>query len=218
MALDYNKDGSQFATAGKDRTIRVYDENTKSLITEMTGGIWQYPGHSNRIFSLKYSPLDPNLIVSAGWDNTLYFWDVRDSKSFGSIYGPSVSGDSLDIKGKTVLTGSWRSKDQLELWDFSSRKKITGINWEKGYNPERAMVYSCQFSKNNDDSIVAGTSNLNEVKIFDRKNDNIGYGKISDLRKGVYSVDFGNTSDIFSFCGGDGHVHVVQITKTKVVE
>lgn len=109
----------------------------------MTGGIWQYPGHSNRIFSVKFSPLDPNMLVSAGWDNTLYFWDIRDSKSFGSIYGPSVSGDSLDIKGKMILTGSWRSKEQLELWDFQSRKKISDIHWDKGYSPERAMVYSC---------------------------------------------------------------------------
>jgi len=31
-ALDYNLDGSQFSTAGKDYKIRVYDENTKSCI------------------------------------------------------------------------------------------------------------------------------------------------------------------------------------------
>ncbi len=29
FGLDYNKDGSQFATAGKDCTIRVYDEETQ---------------------------------------------------------------------------------------------------------------------------------------------------------------------------------------------
>lgn len=29
------------------------------------------PGHSNRVFSLKFNPDDPNIIVSGGWDNTV---------------------------------------------------------------------------------------------------------------------------------------------------
>ena len=33
--LDYNEEGSQFATAGKDKVVRVYDEATKTLVTTM---------------------------------------------------------------------------------------------------------------------------------------------------------------------------------------
>ena len=29
------------------------------------------PGHSNRVFSLKFDPSDDNTIVSGGWDNTV---------------------------------------------------------------------------------------------------------------------------------------------------
>lgn len=151
--------------------------------------------------------------MSAGWDNTVYFWDLRDGKSFGSIYGPAVSGDALDIKGHQILTGSWRNKDQLELWDFASRKKISNIEWETGYNIDNAYVYSCQFSKANDDTILAGCSNLNEVKVFDRKRDNKSFGKVSNLSKGVYSVDYANNLDLFGFCGGDGRIHCVSINK-----
>jgi len=179
----------------------------------MTGGVWQYPGHSNRIFALKFVPSDPNLIITGGWDNTCYFWDLREGKSFASIYGPAISGDALDIKGNTILTGSWRNKDQLELWDFGSRKKITTVNWEYGRNVENAYVYSCQFSKKDDNTILAGSSNLNEVRLFDRTQDNKNFAKINDIGKGIYSVDFGNNNDLFSFCGGDGYVHVFQILK-----
>lgn len=213
LCLDYNRDGSNFATAGKDRKVRIYDENTKSLLVELTGGMWQYPGHANRIFSIKFNPEDPNIILSAGWDNTIYFWDIRDGKSFGSIYGPAVSGDALDIRGNQILTGSWRNKDQLELWDYASRKKISTIEWEAGQNIESAYIYSCEFSKANNDTIVAGCSNLNQVKVFDRKNNNQGFGRISNLSKGVYSVDYANKMDLFGFCGGDGRIHVVQIGK-----
>jgi len=211
LCLDYNTDGSNFATAGKDRKIRIYDEGTKSLLVELAGGFWQYPGHSNRIFSIKFNPQDPNIILSAGWDNTIYFWDIRDGKSFGSIYGPAISGDALDIRGNQILTGSWRNKDQLELWDYASRKKISNIDWEPGYNTENAYVYSCEFSKANDNTILAGCSNRNEVAVFDKKEDHKVIGKISDIAKGVYSVDYANKMDLFGFCGGDGRVHVVQV-------
>ena len=36
-ALDYNADGSHFATAGRDTAIRIYDEATKSEIMCMKG-------------------------------------------------------------------------------------------------------------------------------------------------------------------------------------
>ena len=29
------------------------------------------PGHSNRVFSLKYDPAHENIIVTGGWDNTV---------------------------------------------------------------------------------------------------------------------------------------------------
>lgn len=190
----------------------MYDEGTKSIKTELSGGFWQFPGHSNRIFALKFHPEDSNIILSAGWDSVIYFWDIRDKHSFASIYGPAVCGDSIDIKGGQVLTGSWRNKDQLELWDFGSRKKIQGIDWEYGTNIESAYVYACQFSKKNDDDIIAGCSNLNEVKLFDRTANYREYGKISGVDKGVFSVDFANNSETFSFCGGDGRVHVGQLS------
>jgi COMPASS component SWD3 len=31
----------------------------------------ELPGHSNRIFCVKFNPYDPNKIASGGWDNTI---------------------------------------------------------------------------------------------------------------------------------------------------
>ena len=72
FAVDYRPDGQLFATAGKDQAVRVYDESTKTLVSTLKGGMAQVtPGHSNRVFSLKFNPDDPNLLVSGGWDNTV---------------------------------------------------------------------------------------------------------------------------------------------------
>jgi len=69
--LDYRHDGSIFATAGKDATVRLYDEETNTCISKLHGGNGvTSAGHTNRIFSLKFHPHDDNIILTGGWDNT----------------------------------------------------------------------------------------------------------------------------------------------------
>lgn len=29
------------------------------------------PGHASRIFTVKFNPMDPNIILSSGWDRTI---------------------------------------------------------------------------------------------------------------------------------------------------
>jgi COMPASS component SWD3 len=73
-------------------------------------------GHSNRVFSVKFSPADENVIVSGGWDNTLQIWDVRVGHSVRGIYGPHIAGDAIDMNSKQeILTGSWRPENPLEV-------------------------------------------------------------------------------------------------------
>lgn len=64
-------------------------------------------GHSNRILSIKFTK-DPNIMISGGWDNTLLIWDIRDYIPLACIYGPHIWGDSIDINGDLILTGSHR--------------------------------------------------------------------------------------------------------------
>jgi COMPASS component SWD3 len=69
-SIDYNADGSLLATAGKDKHIRLYDEQTKSIVLNMKEN-GDLPGHSNRIFCVKFDPFNSNQIASGGWDNTI---------------------------------------------------------------------------------------------------------------------------------------------------
>jgi COMPASS component SWD3 len=70
FCLDFNNEGTQVAVAGRDTYIRIYDEATKSLAYTMKEK-GEMPGHSNRVFSVRFNPLDSNMVVSGGWDNTL---------------------------------------------------------------------------------------------------------------------------------------------------
>lgn len=222
-ALDYNSEGTHFVTAGKDTKIRVYDEATKSLLQTMDGGVGfsvkATPGHSNRVFSAKYVPQDDNIVVSGGWDNTVQVWDLRVGASVRSIFGPHICGDSLDVVGNEIVTGSWRPEKQLEVWDLGTGAKITDIAWHASSAAAQAgqpscMLYAAQFSKENQGParfIAAGGSGLNEAKVFDHHAGNAVVGTITGLSRGIFTLDFSPDNLKIAVAGGDATIRIIDI-------
>ena len=129
-SIDFTKDGQLLAAAGKDKYIWVYDETTKSLAFKMKGR-GALPGHSNRVFCVKFNPKDQNLLASAGWDNTVQINDLRYRGTMHSIWGPHVCGDSIAFRsdGYTMVTGSYRMENCIEVWDLRMFKRTQVIDW-----------------------------------------------------------------------------------------
>lgn len=182
--ISYRKDGERFITAGKDYTIRVYDEETKACIHKMEKGILGNTGHSNRIFASKWKPDDPNMLLTGGWDNNIMIWDMRTQQVARSIYGPHLAGEAIDIQNETVLTGSWRQKDALETWDFGTGKKLQTIS--NGVS----MVYTAKFLVDREGYCVAGGTGLNELRVFNlndmtQKSSALTIG--DPMRAGIYT-------------------------------
>lgn len=214
-ACDYRSDGAMFATAGKDYHVRIYDEATKAEVVTLTGGYrssgTKDPGHSNRIFSLKFHPTDPDIIMSGGWDNTVQIWDMRTERSVRSIFGPHICGDSLDCDGDTILTGSWRPDDILETWDYGSGRKIESIPWhQSSIHGQPCMIYAASYSPNYD-MFAAGGSGANEAKVFDRTAGNALVGTIAGLSRGIFTLDFSPTTNKIAVAGGDATIRIIDI-------
>ncbi len=64
-------------------------------------------GHSNRIYSLKFTDDNTNILLSGGWDYTIKIWDLRTNRSVGYLYGPFLGGDCLDYKNNHVLAANF---------------------------------------------------------------------------------------------------------------
>lgn len=122
MCIDYNNLGSKFAVGGKDCSLKVYDDDMKCIDHVFPAGDWSQRGHTNRIFSIKFLPDDPNVILSCGWDSNLNIWDLRQKELVGTFYGPNMSGDSLDFCRGDILAGSYRATQTIQVWDFKTRK------------------------------------------------------------------------------------------------
>ena len=132
LALDYNAELQRICTGGKDCAIRIYDDTSKRLVRTYEKGSWYSPGHANRIFSVKFTPKDPNTLISGGWDSSVFIWDIRQPKSVAAFVGPNLSGDTLDVRDQVLLTGSHRAKESLELWDIGTRKRICEVDIDQG--------------------------------------------------------------------------------------
>mmetsp|Transcript_115683 Transcript_115683/g.247256 ORF Transcript_115683/g.247256 Transcript_115683/m.247256 type:complete len:365 (-) Transcript_115683:94-1188(-) len=229
FCLDYFADGSQFATAGRDRLVRVYDEATKRLVQTLSGGdMKDTAGHSNRVFSLKYHPLEPHIILSGGWDNTVQVWDTRRGHSVRSLWNCYLCGDSVDFSadGREILTGSWRTENALQIWDFGSgdasmekmekeaSKPSETVDWKSATSQETCMLFAAQFSKDPKSSmIVAGGSQENQAKFFTRSPGAkfTAFGALVQMPKPIFTVDFSNSSTMAAVGSADGQIRVLDV-------
>lgn len=214
LCVSYRPDAMQFATAGKRPEVFVYDEATRKRISALAGGdVTNTPGHSNRIFSLKYHPCDPNIIISGSWDRMLQCWDVRAGMAVRAIFGPYICGDSIDISrdGKSILTGSYVKSDQLQIWDYGTLKLSETIRWESSSsNSPSCRLYAAQFSKIPGCSLIAaGGSGPDEFGIYDRVSSTWVYHKA--LSKPCASIDFANKGPSIVVASGDGSLDVIDV-------
>lgn len=160
---------------------------------------------------MKFSPESPFTILSGGWDSSVFVWDTRQREPVGHMFGPSISGESIDIKGSMVLTGSYSNEDQMKIWDLRTMEMITRLDWDNGAPCPTAYVYAAQFSKRSDDMIVAGSSGKNEVKIYDKGIVYRPSQTIAGLEKGVFSVDVSENGSLLAFGCSNGDLFTFNI-------
>jgi len=165
--LDYTASGEILASAGKDHIIRIYDDTKKEVVTKLTGVFEERHGHANRVFALKFNPKDENMLLSGGWDNNVFIWDIRHEAPVGHILGPSITGESLDIYGNRVLAGSFSNENNLCIIDLKMQKIDYQIPWydSEAYKDTKLVppcVYAARFTMPDAGFIVAGGTQRDE--------------------------------------------------------
>ena len=227
--VDYAADYRKFVTGGNDVTVRVYDEGMKTKVCEMSAYKFEEPGHSGRIFCVKFNPENKNTVISGGWDKTIQFYDVREGKIVNSIYGPHICGEALDINGYYVLSGSWSTEKQLQLWDTRTLECVCDIPWEHNELYQPTYIYSVKFNSIRDKRLFGvGGVNRPLYRIFDYSNFSAYRLTEADGDKFIpkvifspkamytpcYSVDFAKISGTreLMVCGcGDGGARVYTV-------
>jgi WD40 repeat protein len=211
LAVAYSPDYKQYASAGSDRSILLYDAPTNKLMSTMepSRDTSVMDGHMSRVYALKFHPSDTKILLSGGWDDTVQFWDTRQRHSIRKIVGPHICGDALDIEPFTlnVLTGSWRTENQVEIWDFGSGKSLRQLQ----PLTLKSKVYGCCWMSPN--SVLIGGSLGHKVVTIDTEYDTVT-GEIGQLDHGVYGVGYCSTISKAGFVAG-GKVYMCESAQTK---
>lgn len=198
--------------AGTARTISVVNAQTGQVESCYKSGSSFEAGHTNRIFCVRFAAPDSPVLASGGWDGIVYMWDLRQAAPAATIFGPTLSGESLDVKDNVLLAGSYREKDNLELFDLRTYAKLVDVPFKSLKGSSVNYISSCQFNKEGPQMIIAGSCMGDQLIIF-RKN--IVYQPelgVNGVGKGVYVCGFGNTRNLF-YAGtrdGDTFLNVLQ--------
>ncbi|CAE6474511.1 unnamed protein product, partial [Rhizoctonia solani] len=141
-SVAFSPDGNSVASASNDKTIRIWDAQSPSLIGE------PLTEHGNMINSVSYSPSGV-FIASAPDDQTIRLWDVNAQQQLDdpikgdhTFYSVAFSPDAkLIASGCGGSLSSSPSKCSVELWDVQNM--TSAANPFKGHTK---AVNSVQFS------------------------------------------------------------------------
>ena len=182
----FSPDGTLFAAAGADKTIRIYETASGTLKKELTG-------HKLAIPAIAF--LGNGTIASAGGDKVVKIWDIATGQSKDATgHTLAVLSIAADPTGKVLISGAadktvrgWNPVDGKELWKVDVRSAVCAIAINKDGN-----------------RVSVGTAD-GKLRIFDRTETGLKlFGETTAHGAGVSSTMFQPGGDRIVTAGGDG--------------
>jgi WD40 repeat protein/tRNA A-37 threonylcarbamoyl transferase component Bud32 len=115
-AVAFSPDGRLLASAGHDRTLRVWDPVTGQELCTLTG-------HADVAYDVAFSP-DGRLLASAGWDGAVKLWDLSARRELRTLSGHTQRAHRLAFRPDGRQLASLGTDDQVLVWDLADGKVV----------------------------------------------------------------------------------------------
>ncbi|MFC9281146.1 XRE family transcriptional regulator [Streptomyces collinus] len=140
-AMDVSPDGGILATAGRDRTVRLWDLRT----ARHPGRAAVLTGHRDAVYALAMDPRRP-VLASAGADGALMLWDITDPhrpRRLATLrtHMKTVRALAFSPSGQTLVSAG--SDGDVLLWNTSSvSRPVRGISLRGHQDEVRSVAFS----------------------------------------------------------------------------
>ena len=98
--MEFSPDGARLATGSFDKSIRLWDVETRTLVRAITG--------DNMITSLAFTP-DGKRIAGGGWENAIQIWEVESGELVHRLEKQTKTIERITFgpEGKLLASTSW---------------------------------------------------------------------------------------------------------------
>lgn len=197
LCCTWSRDGTKVFSGGADKTIRMMDVTT--------GATSPLPAHDAPIRCLRWmSTSNAQALVSASWDKTLKYWDLRSPNPIGVVQLPERAY-SMDINGELLVVAT--AERHLCIINLNNPMQIfkdipSPLKWQ-------TRVVSCYHNATG--FAVGSIEGRVGLQWIDERQQNLNFAfrchREGNNAYAVNSISFHPTHGTFVTAGSDGAMH-----------